>query len=170
MDYKIAITLQQECINILQEMKHSKIEGVYTDQFADNILGVILRGKNCMYKISNRIVDYYGDEYPSIFIEKSECDTSKHKCYDIGEQQVESIELINDKIYWKYESDTWNVQLDIALKIIFKNKELLIEVVDSLAGFMKVSTGKVLSPTDIHEYWDMKTTKIDRFERTAHVL
>lgn len=68
--------------------------------------------------------------------------------------------MLRDNISWTIEEDTWKVQYDVGIKLIFCSQEVQVLAVDSLAGLLKCSIHPPKSPFNISKelqnYWSMK--------------
>lgn len=169
MEYEIKRILLKDDLSKLKELLNSTNMDVYIDSIGEFVLAVKVKNYSKELFILNKpstLPDE--DDYPKIEISELPYSTEIKWRRVVSNQKLEAIKLLRDSISWKNRDNSWKVQADVAIKLIFRNQEILVIVVDSIGGLMKCvqSKGKLISNVmPLGEYWSMKTDKLIDAER-----
>jgi hypothetical protein len=170
--YKFNLTLTNESKLELTRTKGKIIHKITKDGF-----GVLIKldyGSESIFIRNN--VDLhpdYNDEYVQFVVSK-DCEWAFENIsiYSI-DKMLKDIQLVTDYVIWKFKDDIWKVKADIGILFTLEDgEEILIEVVDSIAGFMRYYQGQdcLKHLRSIEEQWQMKADVLLKKERVIEKL
>ncbi|WP_068503832.1 hypothetical protein [Paenibacillus kribbensis] len=158
MRHTIKNLLNQEQKNMLKSLKGETFD-LLINESGEFAISVLIEAPNRDIIIKNIPTEASdGDEYPKLVIEQAMTPKNSFVRSD-GEKKMKGITILRDKVTWKTNDNNWFVEVDIGIKIICENAELLIIAHDSLAGLLKLHTIKDDKSIDelLENYWSMKT-------------
>ncbi|WP_179031946.1 hypothetical protein [Paenibacillus kribbensis] len=166
MRHTIKNLLNQEQKNMLKSLKGETFD-LLINEAGEFALSVLIEAPNrdiIIKNIPSEASD--GDEYPKLVIEQAVTPKNSFvKSY--GGKKIKDITILRDEVTWKTNDNNWFLEVDIGIKIIDENVELLIIAHDSLAGLLKShkikddkSVGELLE-----DYWSMKTDHVNSLTR-----
>jgi hypothetical protein len=173
--YKLNLFLTAESMSELLKIKGQKIKKIVRDDFGESSILVGLDyGNGCTF-IRNDVDAHpdYEDEYTQ-FVVSQNCDLNFAKIitYSI-KKKVNGIQLITDYVTWKHGENVWEVEADIGILLMLdENEEILVEAVDSIAGFIRYYQGRdcLKQLRGIDEQWQIKTDKLSEAKRQIRNL
>ncbi|MGQ3478934.1 hypothetical protein [Paenibacillus sp. TY11] len=169
MEYVIKNTICPEKISMLKALKNYTPINFFVDDAGEFVLSVFIESPVGRLLIKNNAREKSdGDEYPNLEIEKVNVLEGDVRKMFSGET-IKDILIIREKAIWKRNCDRWIVESDVGIRMIFKDKELLLVAHDSLAGLLKLfqmelENSRILNES-LKEYWSMKTDNLTSLKR-----
>lgn len=140
---------------------------IFIDDVGELALGIFIESFQTKVKIINNVMmGSDKDDYPKFEVELAQESLASYKELCTG-KKVENIAIIKDTVTWQYNGDKWSAIMDVGIKIIFDDHELLLVALDTLAGLIQMVILK--NPSEVNkcleEYWSMKTENIKSLKR-----
>lgn len=173
MEYKINTKISKKQRDILKEIIDEENIDIYINN--DNLpkgwtYDIIIKNENKNVIVKNKSkVEVDNDEYFQFEIEKFNKNTDNYtKIYSLP--KIVNVSIFNDKVFWKSKENSWNVDCDVKIKIIDSNEnELLIQPIDSLAGFIFITNNSEKELSN-YEIWKMKTDELTITKEIEDIL
>ena len=172
---KFNLLLTPESISELLKMKGEKIKKIARDDIGELSILIGLTHNDVCTFIRNDVDAHpdYKDEYTQ-FVVNQNCDVNFGKTitYSIN-KKINDIQLITDYVTWKHGESVWEVEAEIGILFVFdEGEEILVEAVDSIAGFMRYYQGQecLKQLQNINTQWQMKTDKLSEAKRQVRNL
>ncbi|MDG0873401.1 hypothetical protein [Paenibacillus dendritiformis] len=166
MQHIVKNLISQEQKNMLKSLKGASFN-LLIDEVGEFALSIFIKGHNKDVIIKNIPTEASdGDEYPMLDIELATMPKPDYCKSYIGKNIV-AITVLRDRVTWENNSTDWFVEVDIGIKIICEDEELLLVAHDSLAGLLKLHIIKNVGSVDefLEDYWSMKTDHLNTLNR-----
>ncbi|MGG4143831.1 hypothetical protein ABEW34_11905 [Paenibacillus algorifonticola] len=167
MDHIIKNVISSQDIGLLKSLIGNGTYNIVVDEVGVVALSIFIESYQSKIVIKNNPSKGSDkDDYPRF--ELAQVQDVLPNCKEICKgKKIINISIIKDKVMWRYQGHKWIVEIDVGIKIIFEEDELLLVAHDTLAGLIGMFNLDKSSKINecLEEYWSMKTEDMMSLDR-----